>query len=62
MLTDHLRDGIDFLFPKHAHKLASNKLHLSVTARDMSNKIITQYDTREEFIDVSLFVFLLSYL
>ncbi|KAI6659776.1 Patatin-like phospholipase domain-containing protein 4 [Oopsacas minuta] len=52
LLTEHLRVGIDFLFPKHAHKIATNRLHLSVTGNNC-NKIITHYDTREEFIDVS---------
>ena len=52
-ITKHLRAGLDSILPEDAHIRANGKLHISLTRLyDRQNIIVTQFNSREELIDV----------
>lgn len=50
-----LTTGMELMFPSDAHKLVSDRLHVSLTKMDKgvwpSNRLISQFDTREALMD-----------
>lgn len=54
-MTHHLKEGLQHLLPKDAHKMASSRLFVSITKYPQyENSIISQFSTREELIQASL--------
>ena len=53
-MMDRLRSELEKILPQNAHKLASGKLFLSATCiSDRKNMLLSEFDTREELIQVS---------
>ena len=52
-LVQILREGLDEFFPDNAHKIASGRLHVSMTrVSDRENVIISEFDSKEDLIQV----------
>ena len=52
-MVKYLRDGLEEFLPDDAHLTASGRLHVSLTrVCDRQNVIVTQFDTKEDLIQV----------
>lgn len=50
-----LREGLRNILPPNAHKLASGRLHVSLTRfSDGKNVVVNQFDSKEELIQASI--------
>lgn len=56
-LVKILRDALNLTLPDNAHEIASGKLFISLTrVSDRQPVLVSQYDTKEELIQVRLFI------
>lgn len=54
-IVDMLPAMLDRLFPPNAHKLVSGRLHICMTrVKDMKKIIVSEFETRQDLIDVSI--------
>ena len=65
VIDNILRGSLEEVLPENAHKLCSGRLFVSVTKLrglvplDFSNDIISQFDTREDLIQVSIIIYIM---
>lgn len=53
-----VREKLDIALPPNAHDLCSGRIRISVTRiRDMENVILSDFNSKEELLDVSLEAF-----
>lgn len=57
-LVGSLRKGLELHLPSNSHRVASGRLHISVTSlKDRKNVIISEFESKEDLIQVRFFLF-----
>ncbi len=60
-VVQFLRDGLYIFLPPNAHKIASGRLFVSLTRlSDRKNVLVSQFDTFEDLVQVSVLRFIRS--
>lgn len=57
-----VRDGLNKMLPQNAHELCTDRLFISLTRyKDFKNVVVSEFNTRDELIQVCPFSFAVQY-